>query len=106
MKNNLHTNAILLKTALIIACFMLTILYNKSMAAEVNISSIFNRQEVLKFTNPSGKIDYWRVSVKIYTIETMPFFSSLPEEIPEKNNFSVNNNRNKEGALLKWILFL
>ena len=35
MKSNLHFNALLLKTTVLISCFMLTILYNKSKAETI-----------------------------------------------------------------------
>ncbi len=49
MKNNLQTNPVLLKLTILVACFMLVIVYNKSKAAEVREVMHQNSQASVTF---------------------------------------------------------
>jgi hypothetical protein len=55
MKKKLQTNTLLFKTALLITCFMLVILYNKSKAAEVPTTSFATNRVAVNFSHDIEK---------------------------------------------------
>lgn len=80
MKNNLQTNPILFKMAVLITCFMLVILYNKSKAAEApSVSHAGNRVSV-NFKNDVKKNEL-SISVKSGTNAVLQLFIFSPDGI-------------------------
>jgi hypothetical protein len=55
MKNSLHFNPILLRMVLLIACFMLVIMYNKSKAADIPSFLHSNNKAIVNFKSDAEK---------------------------------------------------
>lgn len=55
MKNSLHFNPLLLRMALLLACFMFVIVYNKSKAADVQFLFPSNNRATVNFKNDFAK---------------------------------------------------
>jgi len=87
MKNNLHANPLLFKMMILITCFMLVILYNKSRAA--SITPVMYEKVAVNFKHNKEKNELG-VIVKSTTAETFQLFI-----------FSMDGELVKEAAVSK-----
>ncbi len=80
MKNSLHIHPILPKMALLVACFMLVIVYNKSKAADIPANLFTNNRATINFKTDSEKNELM-ISLKSGRSAIMQLFIFSPDGI-------------------------